>query len=187
MMPGKVKKQNLKCKQVCPTKLSRPCPGWTKLNVDGSWVSEDVSGGAGMILHDDQGQIIFSACRLLEGCDSPLEAELKACVEGLYLAMQWTDRPILQPILQECDCLEAVQMINDDVVNRSKMAGLVNEVKSYCRSSRVRKVTHISREINCVSHNLAQLSRALSCSKIWIRSGPDEIRLACNQDDTLVP
>jgi ribonuclease HI len=146
-------------------------------------VSEDVSGGAGMILRDDQGQIIFSTCRLLEGCDSPLEAELKACVEGLYLAMQWTDRPILL----ECDCLEEVHMINDDAVNRSKMAGLVNEVKSYCRSGRVCKVTHISREINCVSHNLAQLSRALSCSKIWIRSGPDEIRLACNQDDTLVP
>jgi hypothetical protein len=69
-------------------------------------------------------------------------------------------------------------MINDDAVNRSKMAGLVNEVKSYYRSGRVCKVTHISREINCVSHNLAQLSRALSCFKIWIRSGPDEIRLA---------
>jgi hypothetical protein len=55
MMPGKVKKQALKCKQVCPTKWSRPCPGWTKLNVDGSWVSEDVPGGAGMILRDDQG------------------------------------------------------------------------------------------------------------------------------------
>jgi hypothetical protein len=46
--------------------------------------------------------------------------------------MQWTDRPILL----ECDFLEAVQMINDDAVNRSKMAGLVNKVKSNCRSGR---------------------------------------------------
>jgi hypothetical protein len=40
-------------------------------------------GGTGMILRDDDGNILFTACGFLQSCDSPLEAELYACREGL--------------------------------------------------------------------------------------------------------
>lgn len=43
---------------------------------------------------------------------------------------------------------------------------------------------HIRRELNGVSHSLAQLGRVQTCTNVWIGSGPDEIRLVCNQDDT---
>jgi hypothetical protein len=72
--------------------LNKPwCPpphGWVKLSVDGSFKKEDGTAGAGMILRDDVGQVIFSSCRSLTRCDDPLEAEVRACLEGLELALQ---------------------------------------------------------------------------------------------------
>lgn len=81
------KKKATDRKQAIQIKWSKPSPGWSKLNVDGSWMANGATGGAGMILRDDQGAVIFTACRHLVYCDSPLEAELRACAEGLFLAM----------------------------------------------------------------------------------------------------
>ena len=61
--------------------------GWTKLNTDGAFVSSDEA-GAGMILRDSSGKIIFSACRALYSCRDALKAELCACMEGLSSSIQ---------------------------------------------------------------------------------------------------
>jgi hypothetical protein len=57
---------------------SRPQAGWVKLKADGAWVKETRQGGTNMILHDEEGRILFTAYRFLQTCDSPLEAELLA-------------------------------------------------------------------------------------------------------------
>ena len=64
-----------------------PAAGWTKLNVDGSFCATTGTAGAGMILRNSSGKIIFSSCRELRSCAEPLEAELLACMEGLNLAL----------------------------------------------------------------------------------------------------
>jgi hypothetical protein len=61
---------------------TRPPADWGKLNVDGSYVEATKEGGAGTILRDEAGSIIFSSCRYIPSCSSPLEAELAACLEG---------------------------------------------------------------------------------------------------------
>ncbi|KAI5021098.1 hypothetical protein ZWY2020_054508 [Hordeum vulgare] len=67
-----------------------PPESWTKLNVDGSYNPHDGTAGAGMVLRDHNGDIIFSACRSLWSCPDALHAELAGCMEGLALAHQWT-------------------------------------------------------------------------------------------------
>jgi hypothetical protein len=67
---------------------SKPPQGWTKLNVDGAWAEADHTGRTGMILRDEEGAIIFTGCRFLQRCESPLEAEVVACNEGLALALE---------------------------------------------------------------------------------------------------
>uniref|UniRef100_A0A8R7P1A2 RNase H type-1 domain-containing protein n=1 Tax=Triticum urartu TaxID=4572 RepID=A0A8R7P1A2_TRIUA len=62
----------------------QPKPGWVKLNSDGSW-GQDGDAGAGMILRNEHGEVIFSACKHLHICRDALEAELCACMEGLSL------------------------------------------------------------------------------------------------------
>lgn len=74
-----------------PACCSTPPPEcWTKINVDGSFL--ELSGA-----RDNNGQVIFSACRFYERCASALEAEALACVEGLCWASQ---RGVSQAVIE---------------------------------------------------------------------------------------
>jgi ribonuclease HI len=77
------------------------------LSVDGSFKEDNGTAGAGMILRDEQGHIIFSSCRSLLFCDDPLEAEVRACLEGLELALQHSHLPILI----DTDCIQLAGQI----------------------------------------------------------------------------
>ena len=64
--------------------------------------------GGGMVLREDIGAIIFTACRQITTCDDGLEAKLMACKEGLDLALHCT----ILPIAIELDCAHAASMLN---------------------------------------------------------------------------
>jgi hypothetical protein len=74
-----------------------------------------------MILRDDVGQVIFSSCRSLTRCDDPLEAEVRACLEGLELALQHSQFPIIIGT----DCVQIVTAVQDRQLNRSPLLHLV--------------------------------------------------------------
>ena len=75
----------------------------------GSW-SADGSVGAGIILRDVTGNIIFSSCRTLFSCRDDMEVELYACMEGLSLSLQRSK----QSILLEMDSISVVNLLKDD-------------------------------------------------------------------------
>ena len=66
---------------------SKPPFGWVKLNVDGAWKEQEGTGGAGMILRDHTGAVIFASCRFIQRCTNALEAEMAALMEGVTLAI----------------------------------------------------------------------------------------------------
>ena len=84
--------------------LGRPELGSAKLNVEGSFAS-DGRAGAGMVLRDHQGEVVFAACRKIDFCTDATEAELTAIEEGISLALQWT--PL--KLIMETDCAEALE------------------------------------------------------------------------------
>jgi len=127
--------------------------GWNKLSTDGSFDSSG-NAGAGMILRDHRGIIIFSACRTLYSYRDALEAELCVCMEGISVAIQWSDLPILL----EMDSLEAVAMISCDIVDHSVYASIVNDIK-HLISLRQTRISHIVRSRNKASDCLAGFAR----------------------------
>ena len=135
-------------------KWNPPPANWTKLNVDGSFSHEDGRAGTGMVLRDQEGAIIFSACRSLWSCPDPLHAELVGCMEVVALALQWTE---LTFIVQS-DSLQAVQLINASSQDRSQYAIVVSEVKRFM-SERECRFVHVPREQNNASHVLANFGR----------------------------
>uniref|UniRef100_A0ACD6AAA7 Uncharacterized protein n=1 Tax=Avena sativa TaxID=4498 RepID=A0ACD6AAA7_AVESA len=84
----------------------------TKLNVDGSYLN-DGTVGAGMVLRDSKGMIIFAACRQLRQCSDAVDAELAAMEEGLNLALHWS--PL--PICVETDCSGACLLLKESTPN----------------------------------------------------------------------
>jgi ribonuclease HI len=171
-------RKKIPAERTAPKRWSKPPPGWTKLNVDGAWEEKEMRGGTGMILRDEEGNTIVTACKHLKSCASPLEAEALAVVEGLKIAVTRTDRPIML----ESDCLELISMMKEVGVNRSSLATTINEAKRLWSEAIGCNISHISREVNEVSHTLARLGCKSLCTNIWDRSGLDIISSACNQD-----
>ena len=78
-------------RQKVKQKWNPPDEGSDKLNVDGAFTA-DGSAGAGMILRNWRGELIFAASRHLQNCKDALEAELAAMEEGLDLAVHWSSK-----------------------------------------------------------------------------------------------
>ena len=161
-----------------------PPVGWTKLNVDGSWREADSTGGAGMILHDHIGAIIYSSCRFITSCASPLEAEVEACREGIALALEWSNN---EPFILETDSTTAANMIMETDQNRSPVAALVGEIKRLLSIGPEHVISHVSRSRNKVSHMLAQMGLSIPHTAVWLRNRPDEIGTLCQQDCNELP
>ena len=153
-----------------------PANGWAKLNVDGSFVASD-DAGAGMILRDNEGKIIFSACRSLFSCRDPLEAELCGIMEGLSLAIQRSDLPVAI----ESDSSMVVSLISSGEVDRSVYASLVNEIRLLF-GLRQTCITHVSHAQNKASDSLARFARIEGRTMTWLGSGPEEV-LGISLDD----
>ncbi|XP_073360138.1 uncharacterized protein [Aegilops tauschii subsp. strangulata] len=147
-----------------------PQPGWVKLNTDGSYIAAIGAAGGGMILRDDRGETIYSACRELRTCDNALEAELEACREGLELALHRSNLPILV----ELDSAEAVSMITAREMDRSSHRTLIKEIRRLAGSdARGISFTLCSRLQNMISHELAAYGRSTPRTAVWLTAGMD--------------
>jgi ribonuclease HI len=158
-------------------KWDRPPRGRLKLNVDGSYVEHSGEGGAGMILRDDNGNVIFTACRSLPYCALALEAEMAACDEGLRLAMSWST----EPIDLEMDCAIAVNMISAKENDQSTLVHLLRNIQESLgeRETTIRK---IDRSQNEASHTMAKMGRELKRTQFWMRSFPSVLENVINKE-----
>ena len=150
----------------------KPPAGVVKLNVDGSFIPVTGAAGAGMILRDWMGQIIFSSCRVLHRCSSALEAEMSACLEGIKLAMQWS----AHQFVVESDSAELVAMVNSPSRDGSALCQLVGEIKHHMASDRCTSLKKIPRAQNHASHLLAKFGREENRTVVWLGAGPESIQ-----------
>lgn len=78
-----------------------------------------------MVLMSSDGAIIFAAYRFIFHCNDPLEAELHALMQGMALAIQHSNCPV---VLQS-DSLEALSFLSTNALLRSAYGQLVMEIK----------------------------------------------------------
>jgi ribonuclease HI len=147
-----------------------------KLNTDGAF-SQDGRAGCGMILRDQQGAVIFAACRHLTHCHDAAEAEIMAIQEGVRLALQWSNTRFTV----ESDCSFAVDLINGAGPNISVHAFRINDVRELLRE-RNSKLVKISRFANCASHELAKLARLQGTTRYWHKDLPLEVASVVSTD-----
>uniref|UniRef100_A0A8I7BGW3 RNase H type-1 domain-containing protein n=1 Tax=Hordeum vulgare subsp. vulgare TaxID=112509 RepID=A0A8I7BGW3_HORVV len=156
----------------------QPPRGWTKLNVDGAFNAENHTGGAGIILCGEDGQVIFSSCRYLRSCSSALEAELAACMEGIAIARAWS----VLPMIIETDCLTAARMIIQDGMNKSPCATMVTQIQRTLEEVGEHVISHVVRSRNKTADALAHTGHVKQRTAIWLRGIPEEVDTLCKKD-----
>jgi hypothetical protein len=102
-------------------------------------------------------------------CDNSLEAEVRACLEGLELALQHSHLPILI----DTDCIQLVSAVQDHQPDRSPLMHVVWEIKRLSSLDCVCKFVEVERSQIRVSHCLANLARADHQTDVWLGSGPE--------------
>ena len=134
-----------------------------------------------MVLRDSNGNIIFSACRVLFSRRDALEAELCACMEGLSFSLQRSNCPISI----EMDSIVAVKLVQSREVDGSVYSSIVTEIR-YLLSLHESCITHISRSQNRVSDSLANFAHTKGRTKTWLGSGPEEtVQLAADDCNSM--
>ena len=112
-------------------------------------------------------------------CNDPLEAELHAIMQGLALALQHSDLPVVV----QTDSSEALSSLTNDALRRSAYGQIVMEIKALL-GTREFFPQKISRLQNRVADRLAKYSRTERAMAVWLGSFPPCIEdlwpLDCN-------
>jgi len=117
---GKTKPSTSGSKPLGKTAWEPPPSGWIKVNFDGSFVAQDGKAGAGVVARDSGGQVIFTAWRALFRCQNAEEVEAQACLEGLRLAAEWAQGPVIV----KTDCARIVHAM-EAKIDRSMLSFVV--------------------------------------------------------------
>ena len=120
-----------------------------------------------MIRRDDNGAMVFSACRFIERCNGALEAETLVCVEGIALAFHWT----MLPFEVETDWLTLTHMLQSREKDLSASAHLVREIRRLIDGDREISVRKIHHAQNQVSHSLANKAWSEVLNEFWLEGG----------------
>lgn len=150
---GHVLKKNKKNMQPGTGTWQQPPEGWSKMNVDGSFVSEDGRAGVGLVARNSVGQVIFTAWRMLSRCVDAAEAEARACVEGIRFSAQWAPGAVIV----ELYCARVVHSLRrgDD---RSDLSFIVAEAKELAQLLVDWRIDLVKRDCNAVANELAHLA-----------------------------
>ena len=165
--PGNRKSTGSVLKVLGPTDWEPPPTGWTKINVDGSFVSQSGEAGIGIIARDSEHQVVFTAWRVLFRCQDALEAEARACLEGLRLSAPWSQGPVIV----ETDCARLIQAL-EAKEDRSSIRFLLAEIKDQAQLLPEWRVDKVKRECNLVAHELAHLARRNIHTAVWLGRTP---------------
>ena len=120
-----------------------------------------------MVLGNPDGSLIFAAYRHLFFCNNALEVELHAIREGLALALERSDLPM---VIQS-DSSTALSSLSSDILDRSAYGHLITEIK-HLLAGREFFPMKISRDQNRVADRLANHGRVECSTACWLQICP---------------
>ena len=88
-----------------------PPSDYIKINVDASFVESISVASVGVVARDSSGNVIVSSWDFIGCCKSAEEAELRACIAGLYVGIT-----LHNPIILETDCVLVAALLQRKVL-----------------------------------------------------------------------
>ncbi|KAL5581450.1 hypothetical protein UlMin_013892 [Ulmus minor] len=140
-----------------------PLTGYARLDVDTSFSVEANVYGAGYVLRNSTGVILFAGSWPNVKAQSVGQAELKAIGIGLQLVQDIG----LNQIVVYSDAQCEVSKLNSSVILINEDGFLVEEITQQCRCLNVLSIRYMSRSCNTVTHALARHALSISSPCIW--------------------
>ena len=148
-----------------------------KINVDASFVESTNAASVGVVACNSSGEIIVSSWDFIDRCTSVNEAELRACLAGLYIGIT-----LHQSIILETDCAFVHSFLANEKLDRSPLADLMDEALSISRMIQNFNIAKISRTANGVAHEIAKFSFSTRSDGILFNSVPPCVVYAVTND-----
>lgn len=120
-----------------------PPSGHIKINVDASFVESLSAASVGVVARSCTGGIIVSSWDFIGSCSGVDEAELRACLAGLYIGIS-----LNMPIILETDCAFVASFLVNESCDRSSLIDLKKEALSIIRLLGNFKLSKINRRAN---------------------------------------
>ena len=132
----------------------------------------------GVVIRDEEGQVIAARCRKLYTPLGPLESEAKAMEMGIMFAREVG----IKDVLFEGDSLvlnNAIHGLNEiDPSVQNVVRGILQCVQGFCTFG----FSNTKRQANAPAHALAQHAVNVEDFLVWLEESPSCIVHACMQD-----
>jgi hypothetical protein len=150
-------------------KWQKPEVGWCKVNTDAAFDPASGAGSVGVVIRDEQGQVIVGAARWFDLVPDVLTTEALAANEGLELTLEMgCDQVILET---DCSTLKALLVTSEGM--RSSIGDICFDISELGRSFVGFRVDSVSRDANSVAHCCARMVSATERSLFWLDYIPE--------------
>jgi hypothetical protein len=163
------------------TPWSPPMEGTLMINVDAALFSASKNMGAGIVVHDHNGDFVVACCDKFPNVTVPEMAEAIAVRRALSFAKSEG----LDHFICTTDCLSVVQRVHSPGKDRSACGSVIEDIKTLLSSFQSSSVAHVFRSQNAAAHDLAHFVESSSVS-VWRVVPPECIRDSVCKDSMVV-
>jgi ribonuclease HI len=147
---------------------TNPGTGWIKVNTDAAFDSSSGSGSSGVVIRNENGEILMAAAKHHYHTPDALTAEALAARDGLVLAHSGG----FHKVILETDNLELVNLLQSVAGERSQIAGLWHEISEISKVFSSISFSFVRREGNGAAHQCAKLLPLSIPECVWSEGFP---------------
>jgi ribonuclease HI len=155
-----------------------PEQGWIKINCDGAFQTSTSRGAGAAVARDFLGHVIAGRAVWYGPVQEALVAEALAARDGLLLAGQLA----ASNVVLECDSLVLVKALQESLLDRSPIAGILHECRDLFKSFHNVKVCFIRRQGNSLADRCVKEVSADFPSVSWLACIPQWLKDAAATD-----
>ncbi|XP_042958163.1 uncharacterized protein LOC122293740 [Carya illinoinensis] len=159
-----------------------PAKDQVKVNWDATLNIKEGRMGIGVVIRDENGDVMVSLCSQKRNVQDPLVAELQALRQAMKLCANLN----ITEVIFEGDALKVVRAVNNPESSWEWYGQVVKDIKEVLRNRTSWKVIHAYRESNCVAHFLAKFSFTVNEDRIWMEEGPEGMQFYVLKDKNVV-
>ena len=155
-----------------------PPQGSFKVNVDGALFSKTKQAGVGVMVRDEQGNVIAAMSRKLDFPLGALETEAKALEIGVNFAKEVG----LRDVVFEGDSLMVINAVHSSGDAAASVQNIIHSVLRNVQCFTTFDFLHTKRQGNAPAHLLAQHAKYVENVIVWLEECPSLVAHACAHD-----